>query len=186
MCSVKKRVSFVALRFDGKSLRQCARAFLTFPQPEISRQNTAVSYSNQIYLTRPSLNTRRKQNCPKRFQNMEFNMEDGTFTSKEDVPYAVALDAIVLWIQNLTPQTLVGIGMIAGSMITFLGAKFFSKNEEPVDYGVDHLNDNEKRIIIAYEQDMELRKKKKTAKEVRPRRGVFRQVIDKISHIFGY
>ena len=23
---------------------------------------------------------------------MEFNMEDGTFTSKEDVPYAVVLD----------------------------------------------------------------------------------------------
>ena len=93
-------------------------------------------------------------------------MENGTFTSKEDVPYALVLDlpgsdpltediwfvdAIVLWIQSLETQTLVGIGMIAISMITFLGAKFFSKNEEPVDYGIDHLNDNEKRIIIAYE-----------------------------------
>ena len=103
-------------------------------------------------------------------------MEDGTFTSKEDVPYAVVLDipgsrplpeeiwfvdGIVLWIQSLEPQTLVGIGMIAITMITFLGAKLFSKNEEPV----------EEPIVV---------------EEVRPRRGLFSQVIDKVCHIFGY
>ena len=39
--------------------------------------------------------------------------------------------------------------------------------EEPIDqnvedyYGIGHLNDNEKRIIKAYEQDMELCKRKK-------------------------
>ena len=103
-------------------------------------------------------------------------MENGTFTSKEDVPYALVLDlpgsdplpediwfvdAIVLWIQSLETQTLVGIGMIAITMITFLGAKFFSENEEPV----------EEPVVV---------------EEVRPRRGLFSQVVDKVCHIFGY
>ena len=105
-------------------------------------------------------------------------MEDGTFTSKEDVPYAVVVDlpgsaalpediwfvdAIVLWIQSLEPQTLVGIGMIVISMIAFIGAKLFSKNEEPV----------EEPVVV---------------EEVRPSpsRGLFSQVIDKVCHMFGY
>ena len=104
---------------------------------------------------------------------MEFNMEDGTFTSNEDVPYALVLelhsgsspenwdfDNFVLWIQSQEPQTLLGIGMIAISMIAILGAKRFCRNEEPVE-----------------EPDEE--------EAVRPR-GLFSQVIDKIMSFFGH
>ena len=103
-------------------------------------------------------------------------MENGTFTSKEDVPYALVLDlpgsdpltediwfvdAIVLWIQSLETQTLVGIGMVAITMITFLGAKCLFQNEEPVE--------------VLEEPCVE---------EVRFR-GIFSQIIAKVSHIFG-
>ena len=103
---------------------------------------------------------------------MEFNMEDGTFTSNEDVPYALVLelhsgsspenwdfDNFVLWIQSQDPQTLIGIGMITILMITILGAKIFCRNEEPVEEPVEE--------------------------EVRPHR-LFSQVIDKITSFFGY
>ena len=111
---------------------------------------------------------------------MDFNMENGTFTSKEDVPYALVLDlpgsdpltediwfvdAIVLWIQSLETQTLVGIGMIAITIITFLGAKCLSKNEEPVEEPVEVLEEP-------------------CVEEVRFR-GIFSQIIAKVSHIFG-
>ena len=105
---------------------------------------------------------------------MEFNMEAGTFTSNEDVPYAVVLelhpdtspenwdfDNLVLWIQNQDPQTLLGIGMIAISMITFLGAKIFCGNEEPVE-------------VV-----------KEPIEEVVLPRGLFSQVIDKTMSFFG-
>ena len=109
-------------------------------------------------------------------------MENGTFTSKEDVPYALVLDlpgsnpltediwfvdAIYLWIQSLELQTLAGIGMIAVTMITFLGAKCLSKNEEPVEESVE---DPVEEPVV---------------EEVRFR-GFFSQVIGKVSHIFGY
>ena len=108
-------------------------------------------------------------------------MENGTFTSKEDVPYALVLDlpgsepltediwfvdAIVLWIRSLETQTLVGIGMIAITMITFLGAKCLSKTEEPVEEPVEVLEEP-------------------CVEEVRLR-GLFSQVIDKICLIFRY
>ena len=117
-------------------------------------------------------------------------MENGTFTSKEDVPYALVLDlpgsgwvdgatlpgspltediwfvdAIYLWIQSLETQTLVGIGMIAITMITFLGAKCLSQNEEPVQEPVEVLEEP-------------------CVEEVRFR-GIFSQIIAKVSHIFG-
>ena len=103
---------------------------------------------------------------------MEFNMEDGTFTSNEDVPYAVVLelhsdsspenwdfDNFVLWIQSQDPQILLCIGMIAISMFTILGAKFFSRNEEPVEEPVE---------------------------EEVPPHGLFSQVIDKAMSFFGH
>ena len=109
---------------------------------------------------------------------MEFNMEDGTFTSNEDVPYAVVLelhsdsspenwdfDNFVLWIQSLETQTLVGIGMIAITMVTFLGAKCLSKNEEPVQEPLEVLEEP------CVEEDRF--------------RGIFSQIIAKVSHIFG-
>ena len=81
---------------------------------------------------------------------MEFNMEEGTFTSNEDVPYAVVLelhsdsspenwdfDNFVLWIQSQDPQTLLGIGMVAILMFTILGAKCFGRNEEPVEEPIE-------------------------------------------------
>ena len=131
-------------------------------------------------------------------------MENGTFTSKEDVPYALVLDlpgsgwvdgatlpgsygtgplllqsrtgspltediwfvdAIYLWIQSLETQTLVGIGMVAITMITFLGAKCLSKNEEPVEEPVEVLEEP-------------------CVEEVRFR-GIFSQIIAKVVHIFG-
>ena len=46
-------------------------------------------------------------------------------------------DAFVLWIQSQEPQTLVGIGLFAILMITFLGAKCLSKNEGPVEEPVE-------------------------------------------------
>ena len=109
-------------------------------------------------------------------------MENGTFTSKEDVPYALVLDlpgslgsdpltediwfvdAIVLWIQSLDPQTLLGIGMIAILIITFLGAKCLSQNEEPVQEPVEVLE--EPCVEVRF-------------------RGIFSQIIVKVSHIFG-
>ena len=105
-------------------------------------------------------------------------MENGTFTSKEDVPYALVLDlpgsnpltediwfvdAIYLWIQSLELQTLVGIGMIAIVLIAFLGAKCLSKNEEPVEEPV------EEPIVEEVHFG-----------------GLFGQVIDKVCHIFRY
>ena len=106
---------------------------------------------------------------------MEFNMEDGTFISNEDVPYAVVLelhsdsspenwdfDNLVLWIQSQDPKTLIGIGMIAISMLTILGAKFFSRNEEPVE---------------VVEEPIE---------EVVLPRGLFSQVIEKTMSFFGH
>ena len=102
---------------------------------------------------------------------MEFNMEAGTFTSNEDVPYAVVLelhpdtspenwdfDNLVLWIQSQDPQTLLGIGMIAISMFTILGAKWFCRNEEPVEEPLE---------------------------EEVPARGLFSQAIDKIMSFFS-
>ena len=110
---------------------------------------------------------------------MEFNMEDGTFISNEDVPYAVVLelhsdsspenwdfDNFVLWIQNQDPQTLIGIGMVAILMITILGAKIFGRNGEPVEEPVE-----------VVEEPIE--------EEVRPRR-LFSQVIGKIMSFFGH
>ena len=101
---------------------------------------------------------------------MEFNMEDGTFTSNEDVPYAVVLelpsdsspenwdfDALVLSSQEF--HILLGIGMVAILMITFLGAKCFSRNEDPVE-----------ALVV---------------EEIPPRR-LFSQVIDKTVSFFGH
>ena len=105
---------------------------------------------------------------------MEFNMKDGTFTSNEDIPYAVVLelpsgsspenwdfDPSVLSSQEF--HTLLGIGMAAILIITFLGAKCFSRNEELVEELV--------------EEPVE--------EEVRPR-GLFSQVIDKTMSFFGH
>ena len=113
---------------------------------------------------------------------MEFNMENGTFTSNEDVPYAVVLDLVpsdlhpptpeswdgaayrcytlLLLIQGQGSQTIVWIGMMAILMIAFLGAKCFCKNEEQV-----------------VEEPVE--------EEVHPR-GLFSQVIDKTMSFFGH
>ena len=110
---------------------------------------------------------------------MEFNMENGTFTSNEDVPYAVVLDLVpsdlhpptpesiptfypcnVLLIQGQGSQTIVWIGMMAILMIAFLGAKCFCKNEEQV-----------------VEEPID--------EEVHPR-GLFSQVIDKTMSFFGH
>ena len=106
---------------------------------------------------------------------MEFNMENGTFTSNEDVPYAVVLDlvpsdlhpptlescyGVLMLIQGQGSQTIVWIGMMAILMIAFLGAKCFCKNEEQV-----------------VEEPVE--------EEVHPR-GLFSQVIDKAMSFFGH
>ena len=106
---------------------------------------------------------------------MEFNMENGTFTSNEDVPYAVVLDlvpsdlhpptpescyGVLMLIQGQGSQTIVWIGMMAILMIAFLGAKCFCKNEEQV-----------------VEEPVE--------EEVLPR-GLFSQVIDKAMSFFGH
>ena len=72
------------------------------------------------------------------------------------------VDAIYLQIQSLEHQTLV-IGMIAITMIAFLGAKCLSKNEEPVEEPVEEPIVEEVRF-----------------------RGLFGQVIDKVCHIFRY
>ena len=101
-------------------------------------------------------------------------MENGTFTSNEDVPYAVVLELVpsgsrppeswdfysfVLLIQGQESQTIFWIGMMAILMIAFLGAKCFCKNEEQV-----------------VEEPIE--------EEVQPR-GLFSQVIDKTMSFFG-
>ena len=101
-------------------------------------------------------------------------MQDGTFTSNEDVPYAVVLELLpsgsrpseswdlysfVLLIQGQRSQTLVWIGMIAILMITFLGIKCFGRNEELVEEPVEV--------------------------QVHPR-GLFSQVIDKTMSFFGH
>ena len=108
---------------------------------------------------------------------MEFNIENGTFTSNEDVPYAVVLELVPsdlhpptpeswnfysfgLLIQSQGSQTLVWIGMTAILMIALLGAKCFCKNEEQV-----------------VEEPVE--------EEDHPR-GVFSQVIDKAMSFFGH
>ena len=93
---------------------------------------------------------------------MEFNMENGTFTSNEDVPYAVVLDFCSFdpLIQGQGSQTIVWIRMMAILMIAFLGAKCFCKNEEQV-----------------VEEPVE--------EEVHPR-GLFSQVIDKAMSFFGH
>ena len=106
---------------------------------------------------------------------MEFNMENGTFTSNEDVPYAVVLElvpsdlhpptlescyGVLMLIQGQGSQTIVWIGMMAILMIAFLGAKCFCKNEEQV-----------------VEEPVE--------EEVHPR-GLFSQVIDKAMSFFGH
>ena len=98
-------------------------------------------------------------------------MENGTFTSNEDVPYAVVLDLVPPEsIPTLYPcnflligqgsQTIVWIGMMAILMIAFIGAKCFCKNEEQV-----------------VEESVE--------EEVHPR-GLFSQVIDKTMSFFGH
>ena len=69
-------------------------------------------------------------------------------------------DAFVLWIQSQEPQTLVGIGLFAILMITFLGVKCFGRNEELVEEPVEE--------------------------KVHPK-GLFSQVIDKTMSFFaGY
>ena len=108
-------------------------------------------------------------------------MENGTFTSKEDVPYALVLDlpgsepltediwfvdAIVLWIRSLETQTLVGIGMIAISMITILGAKIFGRNGEPVEEPVEVVEEPIEEVVLP--------------------RGLFSQVIEKTMSFFGH
>ena len=138
-----------------------------------SRQIAKASYFDKIYLTKFNKLIKAKTKLSKRTSvKMEFNMEDGTFTSNEDVPYALVIelpsgsspenwdfDNFVLWIQSQELQTLLGIGMIAILMIAILGAKRFCRNEEPVEEPVEE--------------------------EVRPR-GLFSQVIDKTMSFFGH
>ena len=129
-----------------------------------------ASYLDKIYLTQGIKDKEKFKLSKSTSVKMEFNMEDGTFTSNEDVPYAVVLDlpsdsspekwdfdALVLSSQEF--HILLGIGMVAILMITFLGAKCFSRNEEPVE-----------ALVV---------------EEIPPRR-LFSQVIDKTVSFFGH
>ena len=57
-----------------------------------SRQINVASYLDKIYLTQGIKDKEKFKLSKSTSVKMEFNMEDGTFTSNEDVPYVVVLE----------------------------------------------------------------------------------------------